>query len=104
MKTMLLPCSRAAVHLDEFGAGGAEERHAGLTGDRPREERLAIARRADEEDAARDARPDGQEALGLPQELDDLHQLFFRFVGTGDVGESGRRALRDESDAGRLRG
>src|SRR5204862_7342297 len=46
----------AYEHLDELRAGDAEERHARLAGDRPRHQRLARARRADEEHAARDPR------------------------------------------------
>jgi hypothetical protein len=46
----------ADEHLDELRAGDAEERDARLAGDRAGHQRLAGAGRADEQDAARDAR------------------------------------------------
>ena len=49
----------AHEHLHELGAGDAEEGHARLTGDRPGQQRLAGARRADQQHAARDARAEG---------------------------------------------
>src|SRR3970282_672333 len=77
----------ADEHLDELGAADREERHAGLPGDRAREQRLAGARRAQQEDAARDARAEGGELLGVLEELDDLLELLLRFVDAGHVGE-----------------
>src|SRR6185369_4715046 len=44
----------ADEHLDEVGARDREEGNAGLAGDRACEERLAGARRADEQHALRD--------------------------------------------------
>ncbi len=46
----------ADEHLDELGAGDAEERHSRFTGNGAREERLAGARRANQQHTARDAR------------------------------------------------
>ena len=45
----------AHEHLDEFGAGDAEEGHASLAGHSAGQQRLAGAGRADEQHAARDA-------------------------------------------------
>ena len=45
----------ADEHLDEFRAGDREERHAGLAGDGARQQRLAGARRADQQHALRQA-------------------------------------------------
>ena len=50
----------ADEHLDELGAGDREEGHAGLAGHGSGEQRLAGARRADEQHAARDARARGE--------------------------------------------
>ncbi len=50
----------ADEHLDELRTGDAEERHPGLAGDRPREERLAGTGRSDQQDAARNARAQGR--------------------------------------------
>ena len=77
----------AGVHLDEIGAAREQERHLRLARDRPREQRLAGARRSDEQHAFRDASADGGEAARLAQEVDDLLHFFFRFVHAGDVGE-----------------
>ena len=77
----------ADEHLDELGAGDREEGHAGLAGDGAGEQRLAGAGRADEQDAARDARAQGDELLRVLEELDDFLQLFLRFVHAGDVDE-----------------
>ena len=72
----------ADEHLDELGAGDAEERHARLTGDGARHQRLAGARRADEQHAARDARAERVELLGELQELDDFLELGLGLVDT----------------------
>ena len=75
----------ADEHLDEVGARDREERHAGLAGDRPGEERLTGARRAEEEDALRDARAERLELLRVLEELLDLLELFDGLVDAGHV-------------------
>ena len=65
----------AHEHLDELGAGDAEERHARLAGDGARHQGLAGARRPDEQHAARDARAERVELLGVLEELHDLLEL-----------------------------
>ena len=74
-------------HLHEVGAGDRDERHARLTGDGTRDERLAGARRADEQHALRDARADVLELARQLQEVDDLGDLFLDRAVAGDVGE-----------------
>ena len=74
-------------HLDEVGAGDRVERNAGLTGDRPREQRLAGARRSVEQDALGDLGSDGLELGRLLEELLDLAELLDRLVGARDVAE-----------------
>ncbi len=83
-------------HLDELGAADGEERHASLARYRAREQRLPRARGADEQHAARDARPEGSELLRILQELDDLLQLFLRLVHAGDVDERHGRLVAGE--------
>ena len=88
----------ADEHLDEVGAGDGEERHAGLAGDRAREQRLARAGRPVEEHALGDARAERLELLRVLEELLDLVQLLDRLVHAGDVLEGdlrrvGRHAL-----------
>ena len=75
----------AHEHLDELRAGDAEERHAGLAGDGAREQRLAGARRPDQQHAARDARAERVELLGVLEELDDFLELGLGLVHAGHV-------------------
>ncbi len=75
----------AGVHLDEIGSAGRDERHAGLARHRARQQRLAGAWRADEQDAARDAPADRREASGVLQEVDDLAHLVLGLVDARDV-------------------
>ena len=65
----------------------AIERHARLAGHRARQQRLAGARRPDQQDAARDMRAQPRELVRLLQEVDDLVQLVLRLVHAGDIGE-----------------
>src|SRR4030095_4649048 len=78
----------ADEHLDELRATEAEERHFGLAGDRTREERLAGARRSDEQDSLGDAAAEHGVLPRVPQELDDLLQLLLGLVYTSDVGKA----------------
>ncbi len=81
----------ADEHLHEVGARDRDERHAGLTRDCPRDERLAGAGRADEEHTLRDARADLLELARQLQEVDDFGDLFLDRAVAGDVGERGLR-------------
>ena len=80
----------ADEHLDEVGAGDREERHLGLAGDRLGEQRLAGARRADHQHAARDAAAELLELRRVAQEVDQLRDFFLGLVAAGDVGEGDR--------------
>ena len=75
----------ADEHLDEVGARQAEERHARLAGDRFGEQRLAGARRADEQDPLRNSTAETLILLRTLQELDDFTEFFHRLVDAGDV-------------------
>ena len=82
----------ADVHFNKVRAGDREELHASLARDRAGQQRLARARRADEQYALGDARAEVDELARLFQEVDDLLQFFLFLVRTGNVGE-GRRTL-----------
>ena len=89
----------ADEHLDEVGARDGEERHAGLAGDRAREQRLTGAGRPVEQHALGDARAERLELLRVLEELLDLVQLLDRLVHAGHVLEGdlrrvGRHPLR----------
>ena len=83
----------ADEHLHEVRAGDRDERHAGLTGDGAGDQRLAGARRTDEEHAARDARADLLELARVLQEVDDLLDLLLHRLVAGDVTEGRLRLL-----------
>src|SRR2546426_11570513 len=66
-----LPDSRGAdagVHLDEVGSAREEKRYLRFARDRPRQQRLAGARRPDEQHAFGDAPADRGEPSRLAQE------------------------------------
>src|SRR4029079_5709432 len=91
--------AEADEHLDEIGTADREERDVGFTRDRAREQRLAGARRAHQQDALRDAASELLELLRFAEELDNLLQLVLCFVDAGDVLERhlllrARRQLR----------
>jgi hypothetical protein len=67
----------------------AEERHLGLAGDGLGQQRLAGARGADQQHAARDAAAELLELLRVLQEVDQFLDLFLGLVAAGDVGEGG---------------
>ena len=69
-RTRLAP--DADEHLDEVRAGDREERHAGLAGDGPGQQRLAGPRRPDQQHALGDAPAQAAEFLGVLQVIDDL--------------------------------
>ena len=77
----------ADEHLDEVGAAEAEERHARLAGDGLGEQRLAGARRADQQHALGNAAAEHLVLFGRLEELDDFAQLFDGFVDAGHVFE-----------------
>ena len=88
----------ADEHLDEVGAGDREERHVRLAGDGAGEQRLAGARRADQQHALRDLAAEALELLRVAQELDDLLELLLGLVDAGDVVEGD--AARPSRSAG----
>ena len=74
-------------HLDEFGGAHREERNAGLARDSFGEQRLAGARRPDEQHALRRRTSEPRVLRRIAQEIDDLDQLVLRLVDPRDVGE-----------------
>ena len=83
----------ADKHFHEIRAGDGEKRHVRLARDGLGQQRLAGARRADQQCALRELRADGGIFLRVMQEIDDLDKRFLGLVLTGDVGKR---------DAGRL--
>jgi hypothetical protein len=78
-------------HLDELGRAEAEERDARLSRNRPREEGLAGARRADQQHALRHGPAESLVLGRMLQEVDDLGQLVLGLVYAGDVVEGDGR-------------
>ena len=79
----------ADEQLDEARAGDREERHRCLAGHGPGQQRLAGARRADHQHAARRHRAGPLVALRLAQEVDHLADLGLGALVAGDVAELG---------------
>jgi hypothetical protein len=77
----------AHEHLDELGAVGGIERHTRLPGHRTCQQRLTGPGRPDQQDAARDMRPEPGELFRPLQEVDDLVQFLLGFVHAGHVVE-----------------
>ena len=88
-------------HLHEVRPGDRVERHAGLAGHGPGQQRLTGAGRPVEQHALGDLGPDGLEFGRILQELLDLLQFLDRLVGPGHVGERRLgRVLGDQLGAG----
>src|SRR5690606_13508715 len=80
-------CAHAYEHLDEVGTRDAEEGHAGLAGDGPRQQRLARSRRAHHQHTLRNTAAQLLELLRVLEERDDLLELVFGLVDACNVGE-----------------
>ena len=79
--------AHAHEHLHEVGARDGEERHVGFTSDSARDQRLAGARRSNEQATPRDATAEPLEFLRVAQEFHDLLQIDLGFVDAGHVFE-----------------
>ena len=86
--------AHADEHLDEVRTGNREERNIGFAGNRARKQRLARARRPDEQHALGNAPAELLEFLRVFQEIDDLVELFLGLVDSGHVLERGFLLLR----------
>ena len=73
--------------LDELGGRDREESRVGLAGDGAREQRLAGAGGAREQDPVRHPPAQAPVALGVAQEVDDLGQFGLGLADAGDVRE-----------------
>ena len=92
----------ADEHFDELGSRYGEERDVRLSGDRSRQQRLAGARRADQQNAL--GQPCTEPAVGLriPQEGDHLLELELGFLDARDIFESHLRVGLDVDLGARL--
>ena len=80
--------ANAHEHLDKVRAGNGEEGHASLARDRLCEQRLAGARRPDQEDAARNVAAKPLELGRIPQKVDNFLHLFLGFITPGHIGKA----------------
>ena len=78
----------ADEHLDEIRAGYGEERNLRLAGDRPRQQRLARARRAHHQRTPRNTAAEALELARILQELDELTDIFLGLVDARHITES----------------
>src|ERR1700737_1384694 len=86
----------ANEQLDEFRARDAEERDAGLAGDRLGQQRLPGTGRADHQHALGNPGAERGEFFRELEELDDLGELLFGLLHAGDVVEGNRRFFTGE--------
>ena len=86
--------AHADEHFHEVRTGDGEERNVRLARDGARQQRLAGARRADQQHAFRNASAELLEFLRLAQELDDLLQFFLGLFDARDVLERHLALLR----------
>src|SRR5207245_5390624 len=91
--------AHADEHLDEVGAGDRKKGDIGLARHGARQQRLAGARRADQQDALGDLAAQFLELPRVFQELDDLLQLDLGFLDPGDILE-GDLLLRRRQELG----
>ena len=89
-------CAHADEHLDEVGAGDAEERHVGFAGHGAGQQGLAGSGRPDQQHALGNASAELLELLRLAQELDDFLELFLGFIHAGHVFERDLLLLHGE--------
>ncbi len=92
----------ADEHLDEVGARDGEERHVGLAGDGAGQQRLAGARRADQQAALGNLAAQPLELLRVLQEVDDLLELGLGLVDARDVLEGDAAVLLGEQAGARF--
>ena len=86
--------AHADEHLDEIGTGDRKERNVRFARNRARQQRLAGARRPDQQHALRNAPAQFLELRRLAQKLDDLLQLFLCFFNARDILERHFALLR----------
>ena len=77
----------AHEHFHEVGSREAEERHVRLAGNGLAQQRLARARRPDQQHALGNAAAQDLVFLGLLEEVDDFAEFFHRFIDAGDFVE-----------------
>ena len=77
----------ADVHLDEIRTGYREKRNVRLAGSRLCKQRFTRSGRAYQQNAARDLRAELAIFCRIAQIFDDLPQLLFFLVRTGDIAE-----------------
>src|SRR5450755_1541766 len=75
----------AHKHLHKLGATDAIECHVRLTRDGTRDQCLASAGRADQQDAFGSTRPHGGKAIGIFQKFDNLLQFHLGLFDTGHI-------------------
>ena len=94
--------AHADEHFHEVGTGDGEERDVRLPCHGLRQERLAGARRADQQRALWNLAAKGRVFLRILEEIDDFHDFLLRAVQAGDVLESDLDFVLVGELAGRL--
>src|SRR5262249_12919762 len=92
----------ADKHLDEVRTGNREERDVRFASDSASEQGLTGSWRSNQQYALRNAAAEFLKFLRIFQEFDDFLKLFFGFISTGHVLESGFLLLRRKQTSARL--
>ncbi len=77
--------ANADKHFNEVRARYREERHIGFAGNGARQQRLAGAGRADQQNATWNAAAEPLKFSGIAQEFDDLLEIELGFIDSGNV-------------------
>ena len=80
--------ARTDKHLDKVGSADREERHVALARNRLGKQRLARARRTDEQHTLGDTRADSAEFLRIFEEVYNLFEFLLFFLRARDVAET----------------
>ena len=86
--------AHADEHLDEIRTRNREKRNVGLAGNGARQQRFSGPRRADEQNAFRNAPAEFLKLLRLAEELDDFLQFFLGLFHARDILERDFLLLR----------
>src|SRR5205807_5915761 len=89
-------------HFHEVRTGNREERNVSFARNCSRQQSLTRAWGPDKQHTLRNSSAQFLEFLRIFQELNDFLQLFFGFIGSGDVLECGFLLLRGEQSRARL--
>ena len=82
------------IHLHKVGAGDGQELHVGLSGNRPGQQGLAGARRANQQNAMGNPGANLGKFPRIAEKIHNFRQLFLFFIRTGHIGKGDLLSVR----------